>query len=316
MSFGENVVYYRKKLKITQEELAEKLYVSRQTVSRWENDSFYPDMDTLIKLCDIFNCSMDTLIRGNAEKISNSSNSTSDFTINEYDKHMNKFSYYISIGVGLILLGISLLLFINAFANEIIGVIVLMLLISTSVALFIISGISHSNFMKCNPHIEPYPDDVSQNFLKKFPFYIAGATTLIFVGIITLIIMLYKDGYAPSGFTVEAWECLSTSLFMLIISIAVFLYVYSGIQHSKFNVKEYNDQCINEGYNTENSSKENQSRVKLEDAISGVIMMVATISFLLMSFLGNLWHPAWIVFPVGGILCGIVSLILKAVFHK
>ena len=56
MSFGENVVYYRKELKITQEELAEKLCVSRQTVSRWENDSFFPDMDTLIKLCDLFEC--------------------------------------------------------------------------------------------------------------------------------------------------------------------------------------------------------------------------------------------------------------------
>ncbi len=68
MSFGQNVVYYRKELKITQEELAEKLCVSRQTVSRWENDSFFPDMDTLIKLCDLFECDMDTLVRGQAEK--------------------------------------------------------------------------------------------------------------------------------------------------------------------------------------------------------------------------------------------------------
>ena len=67
MSFGKNIVYYRKKQKITQEELAERLFVSRQTISRWENDSILPDVETVIKLCELFGCSMDTLVRGDAE---------------------------------------------------------------------------------------------------------------------------------------------------------------------------------------------------------------------------------------------------------
>ena len=67
MSFGENVGYYRRQSNITQEELAEKLYVSRQTVSRWETDSTFPDVETLIKLCEIFGCNMDTLVRGDAQ---------------------------------------------------------------------------------------------------------------------------------------------------------------------------------------------------------------------------------------------------------
>lgn len=67
MSFGENVGYYRRQSNITQEELAEKLYVSRQTVSRWETDSTFPDVETVIKLCEIFGCNMDTLVRGDAQ---------------------------------------------------------------------------------------------------------------------------------------------------------------------------------------------------------------------------------------------------------
>ena len=67
MSFGENVGFYRKRMNITQEELSERLFVSRQTVSRWETDSTFPDVETIIKLCDIFECDMDTLVRGNAE---------------------------------------------------------------------------------------------------------------------------------------------------------------------------------------------------------------------------------------------------------
>ena len=67
MSFGENVGFYRRQLNITQEDLAERLFVSRQTVSRWETDSTFPDVETIVKLCDIFECDMDTLVRGSAE---------------------------------------------------------------------------------------------------------------------------------------------------------------------------------------------------------------------------------------------------------
>ena len=68
MSFGENVIFYRKQQKITQEELAERLFVSRQTVSRWENDSTLPDVETLVRLCEVFNCDMDTLVRKDAKE--------------------------------------------------------------------------------------------------------------------------------------------------------------------------------------------------------------------------------------------------------
>lgn len=68
MSFGENVGFYRRQLNITQEELAERLFVSRQTVSRWETDSTLPDVETVIRLCDLFGCDMDTLVRGNASE--------------------------------------------------------------------------------------------------------------------------------------------------------------------------------------------------------------------------------------------------------
>lgn len=70
MSFGENVGFYRRQLNMTQEELAERLFVSRQTVSRWETDSTLPDVETVISLCEVFSCDMDTLVRGNAAEVS------------------------------------------------------------------------------------------------------------------------------------------------------------------------------------------------------------------------------------------------------
>ena len=64
MSFGQNIQFLRKmRNKMTQEELAEKLGVSRQTVSKWELDVMYPEMDKVIEICKLFSCRMDELIR-------------------------------------------------------------------------------------------------------------------------------------------------------------------------------------------------------------------------------------------------------------
>lgn len=66
MSFSENLQYLRKRDRITQEELADKIGVSRQSVSKWETGEAYPETDKLIILCDMFNVSLDVMVRGDA----------------------------------------------------------------------------------------------------------------------------------------------------------------------------------------------------------------------------------------------------------
>lgn len=64
MSFGSNLQYLRRlRRDMTQEALAEKLNVSRQTISKWEVDAAQPEMDKAIVLCGIFNCTLDNLFR-------------------------------------------------------------------------------------------------------------------------------------------------------------------------------------------------------------------------------------------------------------
>ena len=64
MSFGKNLQYLRQlSAGMTQEALAEKLNVSRQTVSKWEMDAANPEMDKALELCRVFNCSLDNLFR-------------------------------------------------------------------------------------------------------------------------------------------------------------------------------------------------------------------------------------------------------------
>ncbi len=61
---GENIKNIRKKLGITQEELSEKLSVTRQAVSNWENGKTEPDIETLTKIAQIFDISIDELVDG------------------------------------------------------------------------------------------------------------------------------------------------------------------------------------------------------------------------------------------------------------
>lgn len=65
MKFGENLYNLRKKQKISQEKLAEKIGVSRQSVSKWENGTAYPEMNRIFELCKIFHCKLNDLVNEN-----------------------------------------------------------------------------------------------------------------------------------------------------------------------------------------------------------------------------------------------------------
>ena len=68
MSFGQNLQFLRKMhKKMTQEELAEKMNVSRQTISKWEMDCAFPEMEKAIALCNLFSCSLDEMVLGNID---------------------------------------------------------------------------------------------------------------------------------------------------------------------------------------------------------------------------------------------------------
>lgn len=98
MSFADNLVYLRQHYAVTQEGLAEQLGVSRQTISKWEAGTNYPEMDKILVLCDLFHVSLDDLMRGNVS-VAKAGDTE------RYDAHMNRFDLSIVIGVASILVG-------------------------------------------------------------------------------------------------------------------------------------------------------------------------------------------------------------------
>ncbi len=65
MKFGDNLRKLRKLKKLSQEELAEKMQVSRQSVSKWETSESYPEMNNILELCKIFHCHINDLVNDN-----------------------------------------------------------------------------------------------------------------------------------------------------------------------------------------------------------------------------------------------------------
>lgn len=69
MELGRQIKRYRTDLGLSQDGLAREIHVSRQTISNWENDKSYPDVDSLLRLSQLFQVSLDSLIKGDLEEI-------------------------------------------------------------------------------------------------------------------------------------------------------------------------------------------------------------------------------------------------------
>lgn len=67
MELGKQIRMYRQNMQLSQEELADRVFVSRQTISNWENDKSYPDVNSLVLLSEVFHISLDKLIKGDIE---------------------------------------------------------------------------------------------------------------------------------------------------------------------------------------------------------------------------------------------------------
>lgn len=304
MSLGENLQFLRKRENITQEQLAEQLDVSRQSVSKWESDTSYPEMDKLLQLCNMFHCSMDDLVQGNIRDINISNKS-------DYDDQMNSFSKFVSLGVAIILFGLSIAFLIygmNYFLGDIIKEdiigLVFFIFVTIAVVIFIMSGIHHSNFINKNPFVENfYTQKEVDVFNKKFSVMITAGVLTILIGV---ILMLGVGAIYPEFESNEYLESLLTCIFMFCITIGVTILVYAGTQKSKYNIEAYNASHDPESLT--------YKKEKLTSTVCGCIMMTATIIYLILAFVGGEWGmPSVVVFAVGGICCGIASVVIDLI---
>lgn len=89
MEIAEQIKNHRMQLQLSQEELAKRIYVSRQTISNWENEKSYPDIHSLLLLSNLFGVPVDELIKGDLKKMKQEINQEE---VNAFNRQGNIFS--------------------------------------------------------------------------------------------------------------------------------------------------------------------------------------------------------------------------------
>ena len=291
MAFSDNLQYLRTRQNLTQEQLAEKLDVSRQSVSKWESSLSFPEMDTILKLCDLFSVSLDTLLRGDAAAEAQADTAG-------YDKHMNTFTWQVTLSIVGIIAGVALMVGALALGlPEELSTVLFLLILTVAVVVLIAGGIQHDNFCKRYPVIPDfYTQEEKDAFHRKLVWLIAGGVGAILFGVIAMLLFF---SVFPEE---EPYELAAAAVFLIIVAGAVGAFVYGGMQDEKYKVWKYN---------RDNSpTPEAKARLNLIGVVCACIMLAATAVYVGLGLTMEMWSTAWWLFPVGGILCGIAHVVL------
>ena len=295
--FPENLSILRRRAGYTQETLAEALGVSRQAVSKWEGGQGLPEAATLLTLADLLGCSLDQLMR---EELTEEVPEPGEVPMEDpyylwdvFSRHMTQFALMIAGGVTLILGGAAATTFLAVFFGDDTGLIAvpLLLCVAAAVFLFVYAGTGHDSFMKDFPMPPLCPDpEERERFQHAFRLGLSAAIGGILVDVALFVVAAsFFEGN-------ESVMCLATAVFLSLLALCVGVIVYLGIQYDKYDEK----------------AEFRTPREKSGPDVEGIIMLCATGVFLWMGFVRNAWHPGWVAFPIGGILCAIVGELKKS----
>lgn len=148
MNFSEKLQELRKSKGLSQEALAQKLDVSRQAVSKWETGEGYPEMDKLLLLSDLFQVSLDYLLKNEENQVNTQQEKyfMSSSQIQEFMVFKNAFAYHIAIAVMVIILSVNLPILFESMNRDSLGAVLMLVVIALAVTVLIVTGISSEKY--------------------------------------------------------------------------------------------------------------------------------------------------------------------------
>lgn len=252
MSFRDNLQYLRATHSMTQEQLAMLLGVSRQSVTKWEAERSYPEMDKLLKMCQIFECSLDDLVQGDLTRQAPTDAAGAKARamraaaggppqdVCGYDQHMRVFARQIALGVFSIVVAAALFIAVagigelqGSAAIQALGAILMFIGIGIGVALLVTAGFRHADFQRSHPFLQDfYTAEDRRNTQQEFVWQLVGGLLCIFAGV---VLAIFFDE-AP-----EMQQQLAASGLVAFVAAGVGLIVHGGIMLGRLNIANYNE---------------------------------------------------------------------------
>lgn len=331
MILADKIINLRKKNGWSQEELAEKLGVTRQSISKYEGAQSIPDLDKILKLSEIFGVTTDYLIKDELEEEEyvpsqmQENESESDRSVHKVTMEMaNEYLQIIDWSAGktafatvLCILSPIVLLMLGAMsempnyhisenAAAGIGICVLIVLIAIAVTIFILCGMKTKKYEFMEKEDIETAYGVSGMVKEKRDAYHSMYVTQLVIGIaccICSVIPLFGTlAVSESDFYMVSAVCMLLAL----VAIGTYFIVRSATKMNAMN------QLLEEEDYTRQKKHENKK-------MSGPVMvywLIATAIYLAWSFTTNDWDRTWIIWPVVGVLFPAFYAIVNGIRKK
>lgn len=321
MILADKILALRRSSGMSQEELAEKLNVSRQSISKWESATSIPDISKILELARLFGVTTDYLLRDDFDKPSYSgeddTGSAARVSVQEANSYMDatvRYARYLGFGVMLCILSPALLIVLIGLAMSNLpgvsiseqaasgaGVVLMLALVAAGVAVIIVSSyrVRRYEYLKRGGFelqygVEGIVRGRRDMFEGKHTAMVAVAVSLCILCPVPIIVAGLTKA---SDFTLTMF----TALLLLTVAVAVFLLITAGVTRGCY------DRLLGEGdYTAEELEDE-----KRKDKLGGIYWPCAVALYLGLSFLTRRWDITWVMWPVAALLFVGISAALK-----
>lgn len=317
MIIGEKISMLRRKSGMSQEELADKLDVSRQSVSKWESSASIPDMNRVLELSRIFSVSCDYLLKDEIELEPSVSEEqvTNGLTLEQAMDFVGGKIYYgkrTALAVLLCMLGPTILVFLAGLSQPpvnlmsetaagVSGIIILLGLIAVAVLMFI----KDDNYMRRYKYITRGSFELNYGVagvIKERKIHSENRISTMEGIAVVMCIMSPVPLIVAGGMSASDFICIMlTVLLLLLVSAAVVIFIISGGESSAYNIllrdEEYDPVEI----------RKNRRSTKFNKFYWAMLVAL----YLIVSFLTNRWDLSWIIFAAGAIIGAGISHLLK-----
>ena len=328
MILADKIIENRKKNGWSQEELADKLGVSRQSVSKWESAQAIPDMKKILQLSEVFGVSTDYLMKDEIEEKPAAELAPVDNGLEEtvrsvsmeeavsFLKYNETASRWISTGVMICILSPVLLILLGGLAEagfismeeriaELGGTAILLIMIAAAVGMFIREGMRGKKYEYLEKVDIETEYGVNGMVKERREAYAETHSRRLIIGVMLCIIsavpLLGAEAVHYSNNT-DLFPILCVALLLVMCAVGVKLIVLTCTRQGGY------DRLLEEG----DYSRLNKKAGKYD----GVYWAIATAVYLGWSFATSRWESTWIVWPVAGVLFAAYREIMKAIVRS